>query len=173
MHCVCVQCVCVQCWCCVLCVQCVCDTCSMCLQCFVCNALFAMLCLQCFVCNAFVCNALFAMLLFAMLCLQCFVLQCFVLQCFVCNALCAICQVLEHSQVDHVVFVFCLLLCCVCVAGASKTKPSGLVLREARYINTSLSCLGTVISKLGLKSSVLERRRNNKNVKIHIPWRDW
>ena len=110
--------------------------------------------------NALCAMLLFAMLLFTMLCVRC----------FVCHA---ICQVLEHSKVDHVVSVFCVLLCCVCVAGASKTKPSGLVLREARYINTSLSCLGTVISKLGLKSSVLERRRNNKNVKIHIPWRDW
>ena len=144
------------------------------------NALCAMLCLQCFVCNALCAMLLFAMRLLAMLCVQCFVLQCFCLQCFVLRYFClqcfvchAICQVLEHSNVDHVVSVFCLLLCCVCVAGASKTKPSGLVLREARYINTSLSCLGTVISKLGLKSSVLERRRNNKNVKIHIPWRDW
>ena len=136
-----------------------------------CNVLVCNVGAVCFVFNVCailvicVCNALCAMRLCAMLCLQCFCLQC-----FVCNA---ICQVLEHSKVDHVVSVFCLLLCCVCVAGASKTKPSGLVLREARYINTSLSCLGTVISKLGLKSSVLERRRNNKNVKIHIPWRDW
>ena len=162
------HCVCVQCWCCVLCVQCVCDTCSMSLQCFVCNAfvcnaLFAMLCVQCFVCNALFCNALFAMLCFAMLCLQC----------FVCDALFAMRYVKSWSIQRLTMLFLCSVFFCVCVAGASKTKPSGLVLREARYINTSLSCLGTVISKLGLKSSVLERRRNNKNVKIHIPWRDW